>query len=223
MCMAGAAVVEVFSGRLGVARGGFAKAAKLVARDGRAARREAVAILATTLDALDAPAAKKRRSTRTSVASTDSEEVRFARRVVLRLRSAQARGPELGGARAVNELVIAHDGAWFHATGSDAASKACELGASSAASRIVAQLASHRQRYPGHPVPFAMLVRAGWPDEAILAGAAKNRLHVTIARLRKSGLEGTLVRRDDGYLLDPERVMRIADRHESPRRSPTRA
>ena len=214
MCVAGAAVVDVVLGRLGVARGGFAKAKKLVARDGRKARRHAVAILATMLDAAVAGGGD-------SSEPGDSEEVRFARRVVLRVRAAQTQGrANRDGGLGADELVIAHDGAWFHAATGDDASEPCELGASSAASRIVALLASHRQRYPGHPVPFATLVRAGWPDEAILAAAAKNRLHVTIARLRKSGLERTLVRRDDGYLLDPERLVRIADRHERPRRSP---
>jgi hypothetical protein len=143
--------------------------------------------------------------------------VRFARRVVEQIRATNARGHASVGAGSATELVIAHDGSWFHAPGAD---RPCELGGSSAAGRIVAQLASHRLRYPGQSVPLATLVRAGWPDEAILAGAAKNRLHVTIARLRKNGLEGTLVRNDDGYLLDPARALRLADKHERPRRLP---
>lgn len=201
MCIAGAAVADVVSGRIAVARASFTRAAKLVARDGRAARREAVAILATTLGAAD--------GARSSSAATDSEEVRFARRIV------EAVGAERGSG--ATELVIGHGGSWFHAPGAD---RPCELGRSSAAGRIVAQLASHRLRYPGQPVLFTTLVRAGWPDEAILAGAAKNRLHVTIARLRKNGLEGTLVRSDDGYLLDPARALRLADEHERPRPLP---
>lgn len=207
MCIAGAAVADVVSGRLAVARGGFARAAKLVARDGRAARREAVAILATTLSATSAPSAARTASA--------SEEVRFARRVVEQHRAAQVRNRARAAGSRTDELVIAHDGSWFHAAGAE---EACELGRSGPAGRIVAQLASHRLRYPGRPVPFATLVRAGWPDEAILAGAAKNRLHVTIARLRKGGLEGTLVRGDEGYLLEPTRAVRLADRHEQPRR-----
>ena len=203
MSIAGAAVADVASGRLTLARASFARAAKLVAADGRAARREAVAILASTLGDAAPPKASR--------TETTSEEVRFARRVVERLRTAKARSD--GGS--ASELVIAHDGSWFHAAG---AAEACELGRAGPAGRIVAQLASHRLRYPGRAVPFATLVRAGWPDEAMLAAAARNRLHVTIARLRKSGLEGALVRGDEGYLLDPARGLRLAEQDEQPRR-----
>jgi predicted ATPase len=218
MCIAGAAVADVASGRLTVARASFARAAELVAADGRAARREAVAILASTLgDAKGSTAstastpARTARAARAARTKTTSEEVRFARRVVEQLRMAKERADEGSS----SELVIAHDGSWFHAAGAE---EACELGRAGPAGRIVAELASHRLRYPGRAVPFAALVRAGWPDEAMLAAAARNRLHVTIARLRKSGLEGALVRGDEGYLLDPARGVRLADRDEQPRR-----
>jgi hypothetical protein len=165
-----------------------------------------VALLATTLPAAEHGAKRE-------LASSASEEVRFARRVVANLRAA-------AGGGSVAELVVAHDGSWFHAAGTE---HACHFGRSGPAGRILALLASDRLRYPGRPVLFATLVRAGWPDEAMLAGAAKNRLHVTIARLRKSGLEGTLVRRDEGYLLDAAHRVRVADRHEQPRRGPSAA
>jgi predicted ATPase len=221
MCIAGAAVADVASGRLTVARASFARAARLVADEGRAARREAIAILASTLeDAKPAKPAKparvqrEARTKRSAGSDTTSEEVRFARRVVERLRTAKARMGGVGGSAI--DLVIAHDGSWFRAAGAE---EACELGRAGPAGRIVAQLASHRLRYPGRALSFAALVRAGWPDEAMLAAAARNRLHVTIARLRKSGLEGALVRGDEGYLLDPARDVRVADQNEQPRRA----
>ena len=75
--------------------------------------------------------------------------------------------------------------------------------------------AHDRVRYPGRAITRGALVRAGWPGETILPAAAKNRLHVTIARLRRAGLEGILLHDDDGYFLDPALPARLA--HESER------
>jgi hypothetical protein len=47
------------------------------------------------------------------------------------------------------------------------------------------------------------LVGAGWPDERMRHHAGLLRVYTAVRRLRKLGLAGVLVTRDDGYLLDP--------------------
>jgi len=61
-----------------------------------------------------------------------------------------------------------------------------------------------RQESPGSPVTLAELQEAGWPLEAIRPTAAANRLHVALATLRNLGLRPVLLRKDNGYLLDPD-------------------
>ena len=54
-----------------------------------------------------------------------------------------------------------------------------------------------------------MAVRAGWPGEQILGGAAKNRLNVLLARLRSMGLRDVVVTHENGYMLDPSLPLRV--------------
>lgn len=56
------------------------------------------------------------------------------------------------------------------------------------------------------------LVAVAWPGERILHDAATNRLYVALSGLRTRGLRAWLVRRDDGYLLDPALRVKITRR-----------
>lgn len=69
--------------------------------------------------------------------------------------------------------------------------------------RILEALAEHRDR----ALDADALIAAGWPGERILPGAAKNRLHVTLHRLRDLGLREGLVLVEDGWMLAPELVV----------------
>jgi hypothetical protein len=62
---------------------------------------------------------------------------------------------------------------------------------------------------PGQVLEIDDLLAAGWPGERILPDAAKNRLYVTLARLRKLGLEQALVAQGGGWLLDPATPVRL--------------
>ncbi|MBX3189421.1 MAG: hypothetical protein KF819_20525 [Labilithrix sp.] len=194
MCTAGAGVVEALCGRAATAKEAFARAKKLVAADGRGARKEAVAILASVVSA-SPPGAR----------SEGSEEVRFAWRVVERARARASAEKRRG-------LVVAADGSWL----TTSEGKVVKIARAGAVRRVVQRLATDRVRFPGRPVAFGALVRAGWPDEEILPSAAKNRLHVTIARLRRGGLADVLILDDDGYLLDARVPARIAEAGEGP-------
>lgn len=196
-----AAVIEHILGRAPSARDGFARAKSLLESDGRDARRHAVAILSSIagepvfpIEAeLEAPA----------------EEVRFARRAIAALsaRTTSSTSPKAPEA----QLIVAHDGSWLRSD-----TNLTKLGSARPISRVLHQLATERLRHPGRPVPPHALVRAGWPNERVLPAAAKNRLHVTIARLRRILGEGLLFHDDDGYFLAAAASVRVADRNETP-------
>jgi len=76
-----------------------------------------------------------------------------------------------------------------------------DLGRRSAARGLLFSLARHRLDHPDQPLSWSELVAAGWPDERMLAHAARNRVKVTIAWLRRAGLR-TLIQSDArGYWL----------------------
>jgi len=195
MCLAGAAVVDALSGHASAARDRIARARRLVAKDARPARREAIALLARVVD----PAAKS------VVTTTSTEEVRFAQRIVA-LASAGGAPPP----RATTEWLVAADGRSLK----DPSGSLVRVDPKGPSARIVQHLAEERLRHPGRAVPLGIIVGAAWPGESMIAAAAKNRVHVTLARLRRAGLDALLVRDDDGYLFDPQISLRIAAKGE---------
>jgi tetratricopeptide (TPR) repeat protein len=70
--------------------------------------------------------------------------------------------------------------------------------------RLLRRLATERARHPGRVVPVDALLEAGWPGEAILPGAARNRLRVALNRLRAKGLRSALESHAGGYRLRRE-------------------
>jgi predicted ATPase len=216
MVTAAAAIVDVALGRVASAREGLARASELLEGDGRAARRDALAIFARALDAgaragAGAGASASAGGTETTEAARLAEEVRFARRVVAKVLAArEPRRRSRAAAAPSNELVVDSQGGWLRTPSGEVV----KLASGGALRAIVRRLAHDRIRYPGRPITRGALVRVGWPDETILPAAAKNRLHVTIARLRRAGLEGVLLHDDDGYFLDPGLATRLANEGE---------
>ena len=197
-----AAVVDFALGRVPAARDGFARARELVKDDPRIPRREAIELLASILED------PGRAEVVPASGAIPLEEIRFARRVLGTIESRatpSSRQPDGG-------LVVASDGSWVR----NASGRVAKLGIDRPISRVMFRLALERMRHPGRPVPPHSLVRAGWPDERVLPAAAKNRLHVTIARLRRVALEGALLHDDEGYFLDPKAAARLADPGEMP-------
>lgn len=195
LARAGAALVDHVSGRSVAARDGMRRALELSQDDAREPRRQAVQLLALAIEdrAAAAEAAKAREPA--------AEEVRFARRVL---------GRVLGGVVSAADrspVVVARDGTWVRLRSGETV----QLAAARSAARVLAKLAFERVRRPGIPVAPPALVRAGWPDEQILPKAAKNRLHVTIARLRRLGLSTLIVHGPEGYMLDSREDLRLAE------------
>jgi DNA-binding winged helix-turn-helix (wHTH) protein len=68
--------------------------------------------------------------------------------------------------------------------------------------RALAQaLIAHATRQPGVPMSQAELIEAAWPNQRILPKAARNRLHVSIHKLRRMLFGGALIRTRRGYCL----------------------
>lgn len=203
MVTAGAALVDLALGRTASARERFAHARALTPVEGRAARRDALAIMEA---ALGDEAASSHED-----ATLNTEEVRFARRAVLVVRGHLSPQTARGPAASHAVVVVAPDGAWLRTPG-----RVAKFGLGGALRGITLLLASDRLRYPGRPIPLGALIRAGWPREAIVAAAVKNRLHVTLARLRNAGLADFLRHEPEGYFLDPSIGVRFAEPDERP-------
>ena len=72
------------------------------------------------------------------------------------------------------------------------------------------KLIEFRCDQPGEDVGFDALIDAGWPNEQIALGAAKNRLHVALSALRRMGLRDVICVGPYGYHLDP--LLTVRDR-----------
>jgi hypothetical protein len=96
-------------------------------------------------------------------------------------------------------LVVARSGRWFEAPGGERVA----LGTRRALRLMLAAIARARADRPGDALDVAALLDAGWPGERVLPSAGATRVYGAVAQLRRAGLDEALLRRDDGYLLDP--------------------
>jgi predicted ATPase len=111
-------------------------------------------------------------------------------------------------APARDALVVSASGRWFSPPGGPRVL----LDTRRALRLILRRLAEQREASPGAPLDVAALLLAGWPDERVLHHAGTSRVYTAIAQLRREGLRDVLLRRDDGYLLDPNvAISRAAD------------
>ncbi|MDC3989051.1 ATP-binding protein [Polyangium jinanense] len=116
-------------------------------------------------------------------------------RLALRLRS------PVPAPRTAPPLLIARDGSWFRAPGSDAS---IPLERRKALRGVLRALLRQREERPGEAATVAALVEAGWPGERILASAGTERVYAAVATLRRLGLQGVIQQKAGGYLLSPE-------------------
>jgi DNA-binding SARP family transcriptional activator len=102
-------------------------------------------------------------------------------------------------------LIVTEDGSFFRLRG-----ETNDLSRRTAPRRLLKYLADAHARSPGVPLGRDALIEAGWPGERMRPDAADKRLRTAIWTLRKAGLEGIVVTRDEGYLLHPlARVTRV--------------
>jgi predicted ATPase len=76
------------------------------------------------------------------------------------------------------------------------------LGRSPSIWRLFEVLLDSRQAHPGESLDVEALQQAVWPDEVLTHDSAKNRLHVSLSKLRSAGLKPVILRADDGYRFD---------------------
>jgi hypothetical protein len=81
------------------------------------------------------------------------------------------------------------------------------LGRRGALWRIALALVTRHERGEAAGLDVLGVFEVGWPGERATVDAARTRVRVAVATLRKAGLRDTLVTRDDGYLLDPQLVI----------------
>jgi hypothetical protein len=101
-------------------------------------------------------------------------------------------------------IVVADDGTWF-----EAASGRVDVARRGAVRRIIVALAERRIHAPGKALGVDELFSIGWPGERIPYESQVRRVYTAIWTLRTLGLEGTLLTRDEGYLLDPKRSVSL--------------
>ncbi len=105
-------------------------------------------------------------------------------------------------------LVVSASGRWFSPPGGPR----ILLDTRRALRLVFRSLVEQREGKPGTPLDVTALLDAGWPGERVLHEAGTSRVYTAIAQLRREGLRDVLLRRDDGYLLDPDiRITRVAD------------
>lgn len=95
-------------------------------------------------------------------------------------------------------LEVARDGTWFSRAG-----ERVELARRKAVRLVLLALTDARIGRPGEALSWEALLAAGWPGERPVTDSGLKRVYTAIWTLRTLGLEGVLVTRGDGYLLDP--------------------
>ncbi len=146
-----------------------------------------------------------------AVARRAIETVRGGNRLSPKV-EAQARAvvDELGhalreaGARTPPALRVADDGTWFEVDGQHV-----DVARRGAVRRILSGLATARLEKTGRSLSVDDLFQIGWPGERIPYESQVRRVYTAIWTLRTLGLEGTLLTRDEGYMLDPRRGVAI--------------
>jgi predicted ATPase len=128
--------------------------------------------------------------------------IRFARRVI----AARVRG-SAPGSRGL-ALQVSDDCSLIELPGG----ARVELGERAPARRLLRGLVARHLRAPGDPLTVGALAAQGWPGERIDARAAKNRVHVALAELRRSGLRELVHRSPRGYFLDPALRVEVVER-----------
>ncbi|MBI1946736.1 MAG: hypothetical protein HYS27_13650 [Deltaproteobacteria bacterium] len=101
------------------------------------------------------------------------------------------------------EMVVGNDGRYYEIDG-----RRISLARQRSLRLIFLALVDEAERRPGHGLAQPEVLARGWPGEKMRADSGATRVYTSIRRLRRGGLEGVLVTRDDGYLIDPQVAVR---------------
>lgn len=107
------------------------------------------------------------------------------------------------------DLLCQRDGRWFQC----GEAPRVDLSRKHTARRLLASLIEQHLSAPQTAMTFDALFAQGWPGQlAIKQSAARNRLRVSINRLRTMGLDSLIITTDDGYMFDPMLTIEVVNR-----------
>jgi predicted ATPase len=112
----------------------------------------------------------------------------------------------LRGGRQKREMIIGSDGRYYELDG-----QRVSLQRQRSLRLILMALVEQAERAPGVGLTQVEVLARGWPGERMRADSGATRVYTSIRRLRRGGLSGVLLTRDDGYLLDPSIAVRRTD------------
>ena len=107
---------------------------------------------------------------------------------------------------AVETLIVAEDGTWFQ-QGTQAR---VDMGRRGAVRRILLALTSQRKQHAGTTLSVHDLFQIGWPGERIPYESQVRRVYTAIWTLRTLGLDAVLLTRNEGYMFDPKKGLRLS-------------
>lgn len=203
---ASAAALEASSGDVGAAREHLLTARACAARIENPVVRASVDLHAASVElaAVGTPEAHRRASD--VVASfgafgprkdefETSLDVRFAARMLTRALEGEVGSARTLGVLETERVLVSPSG------------ERLVLGRRGALWRIALALVTRHERGEVAGLDVLGVFEVGWPGERATVDAARTRVRVAVATLRKAGLRDTIVTRDDGYLLDPQVVI----------------
>lgn len=131
--------------------------------------------------------------------SASTESLILARRLLQKyLASKEEVDPARLAEIPTSGLVLGPGAEWFELDG-----KRIDLRRRGAIRRLLVGLAEQRLLLPGIGLSQQALFQIGWPGETIAVESAAARVYTAIGTLRSLGLAPVLLRREDGYLLEP--------------------
>lgn len=105
-------------------------------------------------------------------------------------------------------LTVARDGTWLEREGG----VRVDLTRRKAVRLVLLALTVERIERPGRALTWEAVLAAGWPGERPVTDSGLKRVYTAVWTLRSLGLEGLLVTRGDGYLLEPSAAVAWAPR-----------
>lgn len=105
------------------------------------------------------------------------------------------------------QLTVHQDGSWFRVD----EQQSVDLRTRARYRVLLQMLVREHLQDPSATISVAAVIREVWPDERLRHTVARNRAYVALCSLRKWGLEGLLLRTQQGYQLDPNLRVQVVD------------